>query len=299
MQQTSMFPTQGGPDQARHADPARRDGGHLPPRTGQAAPPGFRAIPVPPPAAERPPYVSRDARSEASWTPQYEPQPELTPLQRAMPSLRHQIVNRLHELNWDHAKTAWERRRRDPIGPHAVLLFYAEPDDARRYALRVGCRNFFGTDEPRLAHLLHQLCDVTGGHIRHGNDLRTHVVNWCDEMTDHAVYLGVGVSSLDTPDLSWKQIQRDAYSDMDVPGRCYVTLWDATRTVIDRRSVKDFGDLTITTTKPFDDMSANLRRHWRFEADLVANAAADRATRDTWQQLDRLHDLILRGYSAP
>jgi hypothetical protein len=278
----------------RHA--ARPDAGHRatqgPPAGHHIAHGGFPTPPVPPVQA-RSPLRARD-RAQDVWAGNHPGQPEPTPFEEALPDLRGHVVDRLQELNWVHAQVAWERRRRDPIGPHALLLLFADPDQVGGFGLRVGCRNFFGTDETRLAHLLHDMTTVITAHLAAGNDLRTHAANWTDSMTPQAFYLGLAVSTLDTPDLTWEQAQQDANSDMDVPGRAYVTLRDSSHLLINRASVNDFGDLTIASTVPPERTSTHLRRRWYHDSDLT-----DRhREQPVWQQLGILHRLILRGPHA-
>jgi hypothetical protein len=63
-------------------------------------------------------------------------------------------------MNWNHANQAWQRRRRDPLSPHVLVFFYAEPAGGQpRYELRTAARLFLAADGQRLAKLLY---DMTG-----------------------------------------------------------------------------------------------------------------------------------------
>ena len=161
-----------------------------------------------------------------------------------MPDLRTEVVNGLIRMNWNHANQAWQRRRRDPLSPHALVFFYAEPPTGQppRYELRTAARLFLAADGKRLAMLLYEMAGVIRDHLAAGRDPRTHVFSWHDPMSAHARYVGLGVSSLDTPDGSWDEMQRTAGSDMDVPGRCYARLVDGSTMLIDRPAMTEFGE---------------------------------------------------------
>jgi hypothetical protein len=226
----------------------------------------------------------------------YEAPQALTALERAMPDLREQVVERLNTVNWNHARTAWERRRRDPLGPHVLLFLYADPDATNGhtwFTLRVAARLFLASDEPDLPRLLADFHRATSPLLNARVDPRTpDVSNWADPMTPGAVYLGVAVSSLDTDDAPWELTQRTALNDMGVPGQCYATLSDGTKLVIHRRSITDFGDVTVTTNRPHHQVMPTRRWQWRYRPQHADPQSIDRARFNLWDQLDSLHHRI-------
>jgi hypothetical protein len=299
---TDMFT--GSQPQGMRREAAWSDRGTAPepaPPTGRRPTyPGLRQVHVPgfvPPTPPSPPAPPTYPPRPFDAT-QYEPPQQLTALEREMPSLRDQVAERLNKVNWDHAQAAWARRRRDPIGPHVLLFFYADPDvrsaDYTWFTLRVAARLFLASDETDLARLLHQLTEVTGAHLDAGLDPRSpQMSNWHDEMSAAAFYLGVGVSTLDTAEVSWQQAQRKANSDMDVPGQCYVSLSDATKLLVHRAAIRDFGDLTITSNRSHGDAAPGMRRRWLYRPNHADPATLDRSAFNIWDRLDALHHRIL------
>ena len=296
---------------ARHASSARRDG-RYPSQLSPQIPPPSRASTGPPadypprfrqdhpqrpePPAHRAPPDPADLYRPAPPYPPVSPR-RVSPFESALPDLRNKVVNRLHVMNGLHARQAWERRRRDPLGPHVLVFFYAEPPTGGppRCELRTAARLFLAADEPRLPMLLYELLDVARELLEAGGDPRTEMSNWHDEMSTRATYLGVGISSLDTPAATWRQVQHAAGSELDIPGRCYARLIDGTLLLVDRLAKQDFGKVNIWTTHLINDVSGEPQRRWNYGHHLADPDLRDPATRNTWHWLDQLHNIILRG----
>ncbi len=230
----------------------------------------------------------------------YRPPRPPSPFEMALPDLRNKVVNRLNMANGLFARQAWERRRRDPLGPHALVFCYAEPPvgEPARCALRIAARLFLAADESRLPLLLYEMVHVARNVLQAGGDPRTDLSNWHDPMSGRAFYVGVGVSSLDTPAATWRQVQETANGELDIPGRCYAQLVDGSRLLIDRLAHRDFGKVVIGSTHLISDVSGEPLRRWTYDFDLADPHRQDPATRDTWQWLDQLHHVILRGSRA-
>ena len=97
-------------------------------------------------------------------------------------------------------------RRRDPLAPHGMALFYCEPGGQLYDQLRTATRIFLADDEAAsLPHLLYGLAQ----HAREGYnndqrfDPRTSMCNKTDSMSNQAVFAGIGVVTLDTPHGDW------------------------------------------------------------------------------------------------
>jgi hypothetical protein len=218
----------------------------------------------------------------------------VSPFEAALPDLRNKIVNRLVEMSWLHSRNAWERRRRDPISPHALVFFYAEAPaaDPPRCELRIAQRLFLGADEPRLPVLLYQMIEVARTHLGAGGDPRREMSTVCDDMSAHAVYVGVGVSSLDTPAGTWVQIQRRASGELDVPGRCYAWLIDDSLLQVDRLASRGFGTVDIWSTHRLATVSRQPVRRWSYAHHLSQPERLDAANRAILHRLGQLHHVI-------
>ena len=152
-----------------------------------------------------------------------------TPADPAMPDLRNRIVNRLHRLNVSHAgspgsaaagirsaPTCWCSATPNP------LRGAAPPRPGDQLAV------FLGTEILELPRLLRQMHTVIGDLINDGkDDPRVSMSNTSEPMSENARYVGLAVSSLDTPKATWAQTRRTAHSEIDIPGRCYGVLTTA------------------------------------------------------------------------
>ena len=69
-------------------------------------------------------------------------------------------------------------------------------------------------------------------------------------MRPDASYVGLAVTSLDTPTGSWAEVLQTAYSELHIPGRSYVWLVDDTVMVIDRLARDQFGRVTVYSNQP-------------------------------------------------
>ena len=216
----------------------------------------------------------------------------------AMSDLRNRVVNRLFTLNVNQAAYAWERRRRDPLNPHALVFCFAEPptDAPPRRKLAIAWRLFLGSDEPELPRLLRQLHKVIETHQASGAfDPRVSMVNTCEDMSANAAYVGLAVSSLGNLDRSWAQVQKAAHGDIDVPGRCYAVMTDGARLVMDRHAEDLYGRVEVRSTHHIQDVSGQISRGWTRATDTELDA--EHRDTHTWTWLTQIHDL-LRGRRA-
>lgn len=297
---------------------ARSVGRHAQPAPGREFP--TQPVPVQPTAGQVAHEPAGGGRREASWFPppaernpdrgvasgRYppvsppdayalppEPLPEPTLWELALPDLRNQVANRLHQMNWLHAQEAWARRRKDPIGAHVLAFFYAEPphDDPPRCELRTCTRLFLIDDEQHLPRLLYEMAGVSADLLPAGGDPRTEMANTCEPMSGQAAYLGLGVSSLDTPAGAWPDAQRAAFNDMEIPGRCWALLYDGSRMIVDRFARQDYGRVEIQSTHVLHDVSGQVQRRWRH----LDDASFGPEVELTWHWLRQLHNLIIPG----
>jgi hypothetical protein len=264
--------------------------------------PSRHAHPTPPPAATTADWLPDPATGDGpapSATrsvaqPGHRPTaaPPHTRLGAAMASLRHATAERLLKLNTEHAEQAWQRRRRDPINPNAVVLLYTEPDGN---ALRVAVRWFLAADETDLARLLYAWHPVVAAQLADGADPRTELTHWADPITTQPVdYLGVAVSSLNTATGSWAQVRRTARNELDFPGRCLAEFIDGSRLQLDRLAVADFAAIHLWCTHR---LTGHPPRPWTVR-DLHQPAGQDNDTHHAWQWLHHLNHLIAAGPHA-
>lgn len=285
------------PDAGRYGSPADGSYQPTPPAdAGYAAPQrqGGYGPPTPP--------TDHGTAADGSWyegqaTQQYThiPDSEPSPFDLAMPDLRNKTVNELIGINWNHANEAWQRRRRDPLNQHVLVFFFAEPPTGRppRCELRTAARLFLAADGQRLALLLYEMVGVARDHLAAGRDPRTHIFSWHNPTSRHARYVGLGVSSLDTPAASWPQVQQSAGSEIDVPGRCYARLIDGSMLLVDRLAKTDFGMSNVLTSDSIRDVSGVPERSWGYARDLAQSEAYGSENRATWHWLTQLNDVFL------
>ena len=269
--------------QPRRLEPSRA------PESGRA--PDLHPEPSPPPAGaeygDEPTY--RHAEAPVA--------PPVSPWDEALPDLRNKVVNRLTSMNWNQAVATWRRRRHDPLNPHVLVFFFAEPPTGRpaRCELQVAARLFPAGDEQRLAMLLYELLPVVHDHLRAGRDPDQYLFSWHDPRSPHARYAGLGVTSLDTPAGSWEQVQKTAQSDMDVPGRCYAYLVDGSALLIDRLARQQFGEYRILTSHPVTDVSGGRYRPTHLARDLAVSDTYGPDNRAIWRWLSELNRLMAGG----
>ena len=221
----------------------------------------------------------------------------LTPDPASDAVIRSHVVSRLRKMNVLHSHHAWRRRHRDPLGPHGLAFFYAEPPTPAhpRIELRTATRMFLaGTEAEHLPRLLYDLSHITHTHQQHnGFDPRSHLADRIEPMTRHAYYLGLGISTLDTPTTTWQQTQTRASGELDIPGRCYAYLTDTTTLLLDRGGQRDFGTFRIRSNS---NLRVNGESTWPWTLDLDLHH--DPATADTWHWLIHLHHTLTRAPHA-
>jgi hypothetical protein len=188
-------------------------------------------------------------------------------------AFRGEVVSRLRRFSVLHTRHVWERRRRDPLSPHGMALFYLERGVPVLQQLRTATRIFLADDE---ANDLPMLLYGLARHAHEGYqgdprfDPRTMMANKCDPMSAAAVFAGVGVCTLDTPYGTWAEAQRHAANEFDLPGRCFARLIDGTRLLLDRGGRKQFNGLTVESS--VDDANTHYgvpSMQWRWNPSLA------------------------------
>lgn len=240
-----------------------------------------------------------------SWSPEgaspQEPprQPEADPQGTDITAtFRSEVALRLRRFSILHARHAWERRRRDPLSPHGVALFYLEPHVPAIEQLRTATRVFLADDEAaELPRVLYELARhaYEGYQSAPGFDPRAEMANRHDEMSPQALFVGVGVSTLDTQYGDWSTAQGRARTDYDLPALCYARLIDGTHLRIDRGGRAQF-DMCIVESSVSD---ANAKygvpsMQWRWNPAL-AEVYDDDPTFHIWRWMGELGRIIDNG----
>ena len=212
---------------------------------------------------------------------------------RVAAEIRNLVVDRLSQMNAQHALNAWEYRRKTPIGPHALAFFYLEqiePGSPPRYATPMAARLFLdGEDVAFLPELLYKMVGIGRRRLARGDDFDplTSMARKQDEMSPRAQYVGVGVSSLETPQVSWAEIQQNAFGPLDIPGRGLAILTDTTRLVLERGD-RSHGPTHVRSSHQLDLVPGIPSRRWTWLRDPVEPNSAE-----YW--LQELHQTVLEG----
>ena len=245
------------------------------------------------------------AYSYASAPPRTGTHREMGPPTTADPTdavLRLQVIDRLRLMNTRQAMHAWDRRRKEPLGPHGIAFLYYDPvgeghATPRRFEVRLATRLFLdGADVRNLPGLVRSIAGIVAEYATRGRfDLRATMTNRHDPMSPDARYTGVAVSSLDSEVGAWEDTQRLAMTPLDVPGRCHALLGDGTRLLLDRSGTDAGGDLGIRSSRPLETMSGPLVRSWGM---LFDDDEYDPRERAEWNALEQLHDAVLHATGA-
>ena len=213
-------------------------------------------------------------------------------------SFRGEVVSRLRRMSVLHTRAVWERRRRDPLGPHSVALFYMEPGVPVIQQLRTATRIFLADDEAAdLPMLLYGLARHAHEGFRSDPkfDPRTHMTNKFDPMSAAAVFVGVGVCTLDTPHGDGATALRNAHDELDLPGRCYARLIDGTHLVVDRGGKRQFNMLSVECSVKDANVQFGVpSMQWTWNPALAEGQQSD-PTFQIWRWMNELGRLIDLG----
>jgi hypothetical protein len=233
--------------------------------------------------------------------PQPQPQQPAMPLYEVTADIRVEVVSRLRRQSVRHSQFAWERRRTDPLSPNALAFFFAEPNRPSYEALRTATRVFLddaeAADLPKLLFALARQA-YDGFAQTPGFDPRTHMSNRCDPMSNEAVFIGVGVSTLNTPNGQWSEVQRRAGGLFDLPGRCYARLCDGTRLLIDRGALPQYEQFVVQSSTSDHNSAIGVgSMQWRWNPKLNEIDEADPEFQ-VWRWLGELGRILEAGTTA-
>ncbi|MFB9450652.1 hypothetical protein Dvina_41300 [Dactylosporangium vinaceum] len=260
-------------------------------RTSEVQQPSYE----PEPRIPGPRHSQQPGHGHGAYEP---PAPPAPPAVDITPTYRGAIVARLRRFSFLHARHAWERRRRDPLAPHGMALFYCEPSGQLYDQLRTATRIFLADEEAAsLPHLLYGLAQ----HAREGFaadprfDPRTAMCNKTDDMSSQAVFAGIGVVTLDTPHGDWPTAQRTARSEADLPGRCYARLIDGTMLVLDRGGELQFNAMTVECSVRDGNLQYGTpSMHWRWNPAIAETPESD-PMYHVWRWMGEIGRIIDHG----
>jgi hypothetical protein len=270
--------------------------------------------PMPPPEAV-PPFVPGQPPATPDWQPPapgWQPdnpggwgQSPPDPAEAVMIRLRNAVVDQISLINAKHCLAAYDNRdRRDAMSPHGVVFLYAEPTQrADRLTLKTGRRFFLeGPEAADLPALLGDLTTVARGKA---DAARAASQTWLpgtgmesrrDALHPDAQYVGVAVSTLDMPDLTWGQASRAAISSLELPGRAMALLTDGTALLVVRRSHRGFGESGVFCTANLEAHAGESLRFWTRSPRLTEEG--NDVTQRIWANLRVLH-ATLAGDLSP
>lgn len=215
------------------------------------------------------------------------------------PQVRGQITERMIRMNTSHALAAADRLgTKTAIGPHSLALFSVEVAPGRYPRLSTATRLVLdGEDAENLPDLL---ADLTARAHEKINEARTQNRRWdprtpltglvlrSEEISEETAYLGLGVSTLDTPELPWSRIKLGISSadGLHLRGQGFIYLRDGTVVHIVRRAQMSSGHHEITSNRRIDSQYPSRRDDYLMEK-------AEQQGERTWDLMRQLHEVLM------
>lgn len=213
-------------------------------------------------------------------------------------AVRSEVVARMRRMSVLHTRAFWEQRRRDRLSPHAVAFFYLQPDAPMIERLRTATRIFLADDDATdLPQLLHGMAEhaYDGYRDEPGFDPRTRMCNRCEPMTADAVFVGVGVATLDTPYGGPVAAERRAHNELELPGRGFARMIDGTYLLMDRGGKQQFNQLVVACSVNDENTRYGTpSMQWGWNPELAEIPGGD-PTFQTWRWLSELGRLVDQG----
>lgn len=200
---------------------------------------------------------------------------------------------RMRKLNCRHATLAVDlRNTADRIGPYAVALLYQAVDAHGLTEVRAATRLFRDAPEVRdLPAMMAALTAAADDELRRIGpfDPRLHLAHRSQQMPADAPFIGVGVSSLDSPYGRWADMARwDRLSAVTMPGRSMVFLYDGTCLILDRGGELGSWGRAMSTVRPEGSLVMFSDVYHLFTPD-AENLPTWRAIRDYGMTVNNIH----------
>jgi hypothetical protein len=232
------------------------------------------------------------------WEPLADPQqrPEVEPVSS---TIRGQVVDRMIRINTSHALQAADRLgTKLAVGPHCLALFSIDTIPGRYQRLSTATRLILdGEDAESLPDLLRDLTARAREKISeaHAKGRRweprtplTGLVLRSEEFSENTTYIGLGVSTLDTPEIPWSRARQSVTGadGLHLRGQGMIYLHDDTAVHIVRRAQMASGQHEITASRRVDSQYPSRRDEHLIE----------RATHhgdESWELMRHLHEVLL------
>ncbi|GAA2492705.1 hypothetical protein [Winogradskya humida] len=216
------------------------------------------------------------------------------------PSVRGRTLDRSIQVNASHARNAADRiGTRDALGEHALILFSVD-GTARPFQLSTATRLDYeehrGEDLPAMLTSLtnHAWTQIQAAH-RTGKrwDPRTPMdglVLRSDPVTPQTEYVGLAISTLDTPVAPWHELKRTVTGadGLNLAGQGYVLLKDGSAMYFLRAAQMSggSGQHLIVTNRPVHSIYRPT-----LDNELLFNASLEQTL--IWQALEKLHHVLM------
>jgi hypothetical protein len=214
-------------------------------------------------------------------------------------TMRGQIVDRMIRINTSHALQAADRvGTRLAVGPHCLALFSIDTVPGRYQRLSTATRLILdGEDAENLPDLLRDLtararekaaeAHARGEHWEPRAPM-TGLVLRSEEFNESTPYIGLGVSTLDTPEVPWSQARQNisGADGLHLRGQGMIYLHDGTAMHVLRRAQMASGQHEITANYRVDSQYPTRR-----DEHLIERAAHQGD--ETWELMRNLHEVLL------
>jgi hypothetical protein len=219
--------------------------------------------------------------------------------------LRGRVVDRLLSINASHAGHAADNiRSKDDLCEHAVALFSVDSADGSHTLSTATRLSLSDSSNAHLLDVLTSLNRVVEQKLAEAAELGrpwdprtplTGLVNRSETLHRSMTYIGVGISTLDTPEQPWRQMKTsiDRHSGLHLRGQGYLYLSDGTTVHFVRAAQLGgrSGQHQITA-----DRVIHSQYQYRRNSDMLAYA--NQRTFLVWEQLRRLHQLLATATQA-
>jgi hypothetical protein len=303
---------------ARRGTPAWAAPTPIPVSTPLAAPPEGTAPPVQTPPRELT-YEEKlqEAFNAATVWPGLRTDPgemELT-----WGDIRRQVAHRSKQVNSVQCFQTYEREgTAGALSPYALLLFFVNPDadEPNGYKIRFLVRMFLaGPESERLTKILSDVTRSVESNLHRATEVKRRwhprgpegsIVNAGEmDMPTSAVYLGCGVSTLDTDELKWHEAVQAIKNQrpqervrergvFDLAGQSIITLVDGTDMKVIRDPHRRLNSPEIASNRNLDPDRLS---YWN--ANMPIRTMGDPDLRGAWSQLETLNKILHAYLNAP
>lgn len=216
------------------------------------------------------------------------------------PAVRGRALDRAIQVNASHARNAADRLgTRDALGEHALMLFSVDGTE-RPFRLSTATRlDYEEHGGENLPAMLRELANHAGQQIRAARqagrrwDPRTPMeglVLRSDPVSAETEYVGLGISTLDTPAVPWNNAKRSLTSadGLNLSGQGYLYLIDGTAMYFLRAA-----QMSGTHEQHLILTNRVVQSTYRSRLDngLLPGAAPDAAL--VWQGLEQLNNVLM------